>query len=84
MYPAADSITGLIEFDPSEARLALQTRCGSDETLQATLVSLAQDLLEDADEAGSLDAEWSESQIDGDLESLERELLLIYLRVKSR
>ncbi len=83
MYPSEDSICGLIEFAPSEARLAMRTRYGSDETVQATLASLAQDILHDG--AENDDDDWaSETEVFADVESLEHDLLLIYRRIQRR
>ena len=89
MYPAHEIIDGMIEFDSGEARIVLQSRCVSDDTLQATLVSLAQDRMHeiaDAEivETAAINAEWQESAVQADFDALEQELLLIYCRVKSR
>jgi hypothetical protein len=83
MQSAEHSICGLIEFEPEEARLALRTRHGSDETLHATLLSLAQELFGDTSEPDS--SEWvSETILTADVESLEQDLLLIYRRIERR
>ena len=89
MYPAEQAICGLIEFDAGEARIVLQSRCASDETLQATLISLAQDRMDeiavaDPDEIEWPDSDWDQAEVLADFAALEKELLLIYHRVKSR
>lgn len=91
MYPVAETICGLIAFDSSEARIVMQSRCASDDTLQATLTSLAQDRMheiahsefEQAEIAAAGD-KWVTSELAADFEALEHELLLVYLRLKSR
>lgn len=91
MYPAAETISGLIAFDSSEARIVMQSRCASDDTLQATLASLAQDRMheiadaefENVEFAGD-DGEWEVTELAADFAALEHELLAVYLRLKSR
>ena len=94
MYPAEDTISGLIEFDAQEARIVLQSRCASDDSLQATLISLAQDRMHEIgmheiENAAGDDIDWGEldceqAEMFADFNTLEAELLLIYRRVKSR
>lgn len=83
MVPAEDTICGLIEFDPSEARIVWQSRCAGDDTLQATLASLAQDRMHEIG-AEDTDVEWDEAELLADFAALEHELLLVYRRLKSR
>ncbi|WP_425614347.1 hypothetical protein NA78x_004214 [Anatilimnocola sp. NA78] len=83
MVHAADTISGLIEFEPTEARAALCSRCGNDDSLSATLISLAQELLSDVGDDPNCG--WmSETEIYANTDSLERELLVIYQRVQRR
>lgn len=84
MAPAEDTICGLIEFDPSEARIVWQSRCASDDTLQATLASLAQDRMHEIGVNDASDVEWDEAKLLADFATLEHELLLTYRRLKSR
>jgi hypothetical protein len=86
MYPAEESISGLIAFDTSEARIVMQSRCASDDTLQATLASLAQDRMHQIADAeiDSADGDWEVTELAADFEALEHELLAVYLRLKSR
>ena len=88
MYPADDTTCGLIEFDDCEARLVLQSRCASDDSLQATLISLAQDRMHEIATDGSelewTELDWGRAEVTADFAALEQELLLIYRRVKSR
>jgi hypothetical protein len=82
MLPADDTISGLIEFEPYEARLALRSSAGNDETVHATLLSLAQDLLFNLENEPS---EWtSESIACADVERLSEDLLLVYRRIERR
>jgi len=82
MLPADNTISGLIEFEPYETRLALRASAGNDETVHATLLSLAQDLLFGLENDAS---EWtSESVHFADVERLAEDLLLIYRRVEWR
>lgn len=84
MVPAEDTICGLIEFDSGEARLVWQSRCASDDTLQATLISLAQDRMHEIN-SGKVEAvDWDEAELSADFAALEHELLLVYRRLKSR
>lgn len=78
MYSVEDTITGLIEFDAVACRQTMLVRCATDESLQATLVSLALDQLQDNESEGD---DWDESQLMADVEALEQELLLVYRRV---
>jgi len=83
MVHTADTISGLIEFEPTEARVNLCSRCGNDDSLTATLVSLAQELL--ADVGDNPNCGWmSETEIYAKTDSLERDLLVIYQRVQRR
>jgi hypothetical protein len=84
MLPAEISICGLIEFEPQEARLALRGCEGNDETLHATLLSLAQGLLDAA--AGENDpAGWySESVVFANYEQLAHDLHLIHQRIERK
>lgn len=84
MVPTEDTICGLIEFDPSEARIVWQSRCAGDETLQATLVSLAQDRMHEIAESDANEVEWDEAELLADFAALEHELQLVYRRLKSR
>lgn len=93
MYPAAETISGLIAFDSREARIVMQSRCASDDTLQATLASLAQDRMHEIEDAETVysqqrnfaeGGEWAATELTADFEALEHELLLVYLRLKSR
>jgi hypothetical protein len=84
MVPTEDTICGLIEFDPSEARIVWQSRCAGDDTLQATLVSLAQDRMHEIAASDDGDVEWDEAELLADFAVLEQELLLVYRRLKSR
>ena len=68
MVPAEDTICGLIEFDPSEARIVWQSRCAGDDTLQATLASLAQDRMHEIGDADEDDVEWDEAELRADLQ----------------
>ncbi|QDU28474.1 hypothetical protein ETAA8_35750 [Anatilimnocola aggregata] len=83
MVQAAATISGLIEFEPAEARANLYLRQGSDDTLSSTLLSLAHELLSDT--ADHPNCGWlSETEIVADTQSLERDLLVIYHRVQRR
>lgn len=84
MVPAEDIICGLIEFDPGEARIVWQSRCAGDDTLQATLVSLAQDRMHEIAASDDTNVEWDEAELLADFAALERELQLVYHRLKSR
>ncbi|WP_254509758.1 hypothetical protein [Anatilimnocola floriformis] len=84
MYPGEDTISGLIEFDAKEARIVLQSRCASDDSLHATLISLAQDRMHEIALEGNGELDWDSTEVIADFNSLEEELLLIYRRVKSR
>lgn len=84
MFPAEEAICGMIEFDAGEARIVLQSRCASDDTLQATLISLAQDRMDEIVLADPDEIEWDSAEVVADFDALDAELLLIYHRVKSR
>ncbi len=84
MVPAEETIRGLIEFDPGEARIVWQSRCASDDTLQATLASLAQERMHEIGVTDGDNVEWGAAEMMADFAVLEQQLMQVYRRLKSR